>query len=59
LPVLFEFYSFKSAPFKFHDYQGKQRSNAEMANILINGGKKNITQEKGRIQRKTEKIEKK
>jgi hypothetical protein len=30
-----------------------------MANILINGGKKNITQEKGRIQRKTEKIEKK
>jgi hypothetical protein len=44
---------------KFHDYQGKQRSNAEMANILINGGKKNITQEKGRIQRKTEKIEKK
>jgi hypothetical protein len=40
LPVLFEFYSFKSARFRFHDYQGKQRSNAEMANILINGGKK-------------------
>jgi len=59
LPFLFEFHSFKSASFKFHDYQRKQRSNAEMANILINGGKKNITQEKGRIQRKTEKIEKK
>ncbi|KAG2191647.1 hypothetical protein INT46_002206 [Mucor plumbeus] len=40
LPRLFQFYSYKSAPFRFNDYQGRQRANAEMANILINGGKK-------------------
>ncbi|CEP18502.1 hypothetical protein [Parasitella parasitica] len=47
------FYNHKSAPFRFHDYQGKQRATAEMANILINGGErkkkrraKNLAKEK-------------
>jgi hypothetical protein len=40
LPLFFQFYNYKSAPFRFYDYQGRQRSNAEMANILLNGGKK-------------------
>ncbi|CEG75627.1 hypothetical protein RMATCC62417_10637 [Rhizopus microsporus] len=40
IPRLFHFYDEKPAPFCFYDYQGRQRSNAEMANILINGGKK-------------------
>ena len=40
IPHSFRFYDEKSAPFRFYDYQGKQRSNVEMANILINGGKK-------------------
>ncbi|CEI96835.1 hypothetical protein RMCBS344292_10985 [Rhizopus microsporus] len=37
---LFRFYNFLSAPFRFYAYQGTQRANAEMANILLNGGKK-------------------
>jgi hypothetical protein len=36
---LFEFNEFKSAPFRFHDYQGRQRTNGEVGNILINCGK--------------------
>lgn len=39
-PELFSFYNERSAAFRFHDYQGRQRANAEMANILLNGGKK-------------------
>lgn len=37
---LFRFYNFKSAPFRFYDCQGRQRANNEMANILLNGGRK-------------------
>ncbi|GAA5811008.1 hypothetical protein MFLAVUS_004437 [Mucor flavus] len=40
LPRLFDFYSYKYAYFRFHDYRGRQRANAEVANLLINGGKK-------------------
>ncbi|CEG65166.1 hypothetical protein RMATCC62417_02003 [Rhizopus microsporus] len=63
IPRLFRFYGEKSALFRFYDYQGRQRSNAEMANILINGGKKyNKTKrkkaKKNRKQRK-KKIKKK
>ncbi|CEP19239.1 hypothetical protein [Parasitella parasitica] len=31
---------YKSVPFRFHDYQGKQRATAEMANLVIKGGEK-------------------
>ncbi|KAL0582109.1 hypothetical protein ABG067_008204, partial [Albugo candida] len=40
LPALLQFYSHKSAPFAFYNYQGRQRANAEVANIVLNGGKK-------------------
>jgi hypothetical protein len=40
LQSLFRFYSQKSAPFRFYDYQGRKRSTAEMGNILVVGGKK-------------------
>jgi hypothetical protein len=40
LDTLFSFYSHRSAAFRFHDYQGRQRTNAEVANILLQGGKK-------------------
>lgn len=36
IPRLFRFYDENSAPFCFYNYQGRQRSNAEMTNILIN-----------------------
>ncbi|CEP17420.1 hypothetical protein [Parasitella parasitica] len=36
----FRFYNFQSAPFRFYDNQGKQRANAEMANILLKDGRK-------------------
>ncbi|ORE04868.1 hypothetical protein BCV72DRAFT_188949, partial [Rhizopus microsporus var. microsporus] len=52
IPRLFRFYDEKSAPFRFYDYQGRQRSNAEMANILINGGKKYNKTKQSRKQRK-------
>ncbi|KAI8982437.1 hypothetical protein BDF20DRAFT_912596 [Mycotypha africana] len=35
-----EFYAFESACFNFDSYQGKQRADAEVANILLDGGKK-------------------
>jgi hypothetical protein len=38
--TLFEFYNHRSANFRFHDYQGHQRANDELANMLIDGGKK-------------------
>jgi nitrous oxide reductase len=38
LPSLFRFYNFQSASFRFYDYQGRQRSNHEMANFFLNGG---------------------
>ena len=37
---MLQFYSQKSAPFAFYNYQGCQRANAEVANIILNGGKK-------------------
>ncbi|KAI9354461.1 hypothetical protein BD770DRAFT_324804, partial [Pilaira anomala] len=37
---LFKFYNRQYAPFRFFDYQERQRANNEMANILLNGGKK-------------------
>lgn len=37
---LFRFYNHQSTAFRFYDYQGRQRANDEMANILLNGGKK-------------------
>lgn len=40
IQALFRFYNFESAPFRFYGYQGRQRANDEMANILMNGGKK-------------------
>jgi hypothetical protein len=40
LDTLFTFYNEKSAPFRFYDYQGRQRANDELANMLIDGGKK-------------------
>ncbi|KAI9254105.1 hypothetical protein EDC94DRAFT_243142 [Helicostylum pulchrum] len=40
LPRLLQFYSQESAPFSFYDYQGRQRANAEVANTILNGGKK-------------------
>jgi hypothetical protein len=40
LDKLFLFNNERSAPFIFYAYQGRQRANAEMANILIDGGKK-------------------
>jgi hypothetical protein len=40
LDTLFEFYNYKSAKFRFHNYQGRQRANDELANMLIDGGKK-------------------
>ncbi|KAI8977462.1 hypothetical protein BDF20DRAFT_821169 [Mycotypha africana] len=40
LQTLFDFYSFKSAQFNFNNYQGKQRADAEVANVLIDGGRK-------------------
>ncbi|GAA5806839.1 hypothetical protein MFLAVUS_000187 [Mucor flavus] len=38
-PELFTFYNERSSALRFHNYQGRQRSNAEMANILLNGDK--------------------
>ncbi|ORE00684.1 hypothetical protein BCV72DRAFT_310753 [Rhizopus microsporus var. microsporus] len=52
ISCLFRFYDEKSAPFRFYDYQGRQRSNAEMANILISGGKKYNKTKQNRKQRK-------
>jgi hypothetical protein len=40
LDTLLEFYNYKSAKFRFHNYQGRQRANDELANMLIDGGKK-------------------
>ncbi|KAI8887428.1 hypothetical protein K501DRAFT_175754, partial [Backusella circina FSU 941] len=37
---LFGFYSEKSVPFRFYDYQGRQRCNDEIVNIFIDGEKK-------------------
>ncbi|KAI8970480.1 hypothetical protein BDF20DRAFT_916276 [Mycotypha africana] len=34
------FYDFNSAKFNFNNYQGRLRANEEMANMLIDGGKK-------------------
>ncbi|KAI9251166.1 hypothetical protein EDC94DRAFT_526740, partial [Helicostylum pulchrum] len=39
-PELLYFYNERSAAFRFHDYQGRQRANAEAVNILLNGEKK-------------------
>ncbi|KAI8879272.1 hypothetical protein K501DRAFT_193937 [Backusella circina FSU 941] len=36
--ALFNFCSIKTAIFRFHDYQGRQHANDELANILIDGG---------------------
>ncbi|GAA5815664.1 hypothetical protein MFLAVUS_009177 [Mucor flavus] len=36
-PELFNFYNERSSAFRFHNYKSRQRSNAEMANILLNG----------------------
>jgi hypothetical protein len=40
LSHLSQFYSQKSAPFAFYNCQGCQRANAEVANIILNSGKK-------------------
>ncbi|KAI9266249.1 hypothetical protein EDC94DRAFT_493322, partial [Helicostylum pulchrum] len=40
LPRLLQFYSQESAPFSFYDYQGRRQANAEVANTILNGGKK-------------------
>jgi hypothetical protein len=40
IDVLFDFYNERSAPFNFHNYQGRQRANDELANMLIDGRKK-------------------
>ncbi|KAI8967934.1 hypothetical protein BDF20DRAFT_897922, partial [Mycotypha africana] len=37
---LHEFYGFNSAKFIFNDYQGRQRADEELANMLLDGGKK-------------------
>lgn len=37
---LFKFYRFKSASFRFHDYERRQRAIGEMANMFIDDGKK-------------------
>lgn len=51
IPRLFRFYDEKSVPFHFYHYQGRQRSNAVMVNILINGGK-NTANQSGKKQNK-------
>ncbi|CEI99199.1 hypothetical protein RMCBS344292_13291 [Rhizopus microsporus] len=59
VPRLFRFYDERSAPFRFYDYQGRQRSNAEIANILINGGKKyNKTKQNRKHRKKKEEARK-
>ncbi|KAI9481627.1 MAG: hypothetical protein EXX96DRAFT_538807 [Benjaminiella poitrasii] len=40
LETFFNFYESKSAPFSMYSYQGKQRATEEIANILLDGGKK-------------------
>lgn len=40
IQALFRFYNQQVTPFGFYDYQGRQRANAEMTNILLTGGKK-------------------
>jgi hypothetical protein len=49
---LFEFYRFKSASFRFHDYKRCQRAIDEMANIFIVDAK-NTTKRKGKRQCET------
>ncbi|KAI8967903.1 hypothetical protein BDF20DRAFT_195597 [Mycotypha africana] len=51
LQTLFDFYSFKSAQFNFNNYQGKQRADAEVANVLIDGGRKYNRRERKHINR--------
>lgn len=38
--VLFSFYGLEDAERRFRDYQGRQRAQEEIANMLINGGRK-------------------
>ncbi|KAI9476593.1 MAG: hypothetical protein EXX96DRAFT_541081 [Benjaminiella poitrasii] len=40
LQTLFSFYGSKSAPFSIYEYQGKQRANEEIANMLLLHGAK-------------------
>ncbi|KAI8054764.1 hypothetical protein BDF21DRAFT_316499, partial [Thamnidium elegans] len=40
IETLFHFYNFKSAPFNFHAYQGRQKVDWKMATILLSGDKK-------------------
>ncbi|OZJ06030.1 hypothetical protein BZG36_01106 [Bifiguratus adelaidae] len=39
LDPFFNFYSFASASKHFYDYQGRQRAQEELANVLVNGGR--------------------
>ncbi|KAI9478562.1 MAG: hypothetical protein EXX96DRAFT_450598, partial [Benjaminiella poitrasii] len=60
LQMLLDFHGYKSAQFNFNSYQGKQRVDSEVTNILLDGGKKyNIWKRKNINKKKKRKRKKK